>query len=105
MTYVDVQYISVARKNEVEHHEHAMDKLREQIAWLTKCVAWELDQHHSRLKELQQAEDTLAMSDTPIVTPEIQIIEEPAPPVRRKRTKAKKKVERSVEEPIAELVG
>ncbi len=105
MTYVDVQYINVARKNEVDHHEHAMDKLREQIAWLTKNVAWELDQHHSRLKELQQAEDTLAMSDKPIVTPEIQIVQESAPPVRRKRTKAKKKVERPVEKPIAELVG
>ena len=105
MTYVDVQYISVARKNEVEHHEHAMDQLREKIAWLTKCVAWELDQHHSRLKELQQAEDTIAMPDKPIVTQEIQIVQEPVPPVRRKRTKAKKKVERSVEEAVAELVG
>ncbi len=105
MTYVDVQYISVARKNEVAHHEHAMDKLREQIAWLTKCVAWELDQHHSRLKELQQAEDTLAMSDTLIAAPEIEIVPEAAPPVRRRRTKAKKKVQRPVEEPIAELVG
>ena len=105
MTYVDVQYISVARKNEMQHHEHAMDILREKIAWLTKCVAWELEQHHSRLKELQQAENTLAMSDSPIPDPEIQVGIESAPPARRRRTKQKKKVNLSIEEPIAQLVG
>ncbi len=110
MTYVDVQYISVARKNEVEHHEHAMDQLREKIAWLTKCVAWELEQHHSRLKELQQAEDTLAMSDAPMPAQEIQETIEPVSPAPRKRTKAKKSVNRSkshrsIEELIPELVG
>ncbi len=105
MPYVDIQYISVARKNEVEHHQHAMDQLREKIAWLTKCVAWELDQHHSRLKELQQAEDTLAMPDAPMPVQEIQATVESASPAPKRRTKAKKKVNRTIEEPIAELVG
>ena len=110
MTYVDVQYISVARKNEVVHHEHAMDQLREKIARLTRCVAWELEQHHSRLKELQQAEDTLAISDAPMPAQEIQVTTEPASPAPRRRTKAKKSVNRSkshlsIGEHVPELVG
>jgi hypothetical protein len=36
MTYVDDQYISVARKSEVQHHEYTMEQLRAKIAQLTK---------------------------------------------------------------------
>ena len=105
MTYVDAQYISVARKNEVQHHEHTMDKLKSKIAHLTKSVAWELEQHHSRLKELQQAEDTLAMSDSSTATTNTQPTLEPIPSSRRKRTQSKKNVHREIQQPVAQLVG
>ena len=67
------QYISVARKNELQHHEHTMEQLRIKIARLTKSVDWELEQHQSRLKELKQVEDTLFMAALPC-----SIIEQPA---------------------------
>ena len=65
MMYVDANYINMARSLEVDQHEHNMDQLRAKIAQLTKAVTWETEQHDSRLKELQQAEDTLTMSDSP----------------------------------------
>ena len=67
--YVDAPYIEMARNLEVDHHEHIMEQLRIKIAHLTKAVTWEMKQHDSRLKELKQAEDTLAMSDS--LTPEM----------------------------------
>lgn len=67
--YVDDPYIEMARNLEVDHHEHIMEQLRIKIAHLTKAVTWEMKQHDSRLKELKQAEDTLAMSDS--LTPSI----------------------------------
>lgn len=105
MTYVNVQYISVARKNEVQHHEHTMEKLRAQIAQLTKSVAWELDQHQSRLKELQQAEDTLAMADSTTPSMSSQPTLEPVPSSQRRGTKSRKYVHRSIKKPVAQLVG
>ena len=105
MTYVDVQYISVARKNEVQHHEHAMEDLRAKIAQLTKTVAWELEQHQSRLKELQQAEDTLAMSDSSKASMTKQPTLEPVPSSKRQWTQSRKYVHRSAQKPVAELVG
>ena len=133
MPYVDVQYISVARKNEMEHHEHTMEKLGAQIAWLTKSVAWELEQHHSRIKELQQVEDSLATDNStrpvrntsrtlepthssqregtqsldilPIPAMNTQTTGKPVPSPRRRRTKTKKTVNRSIQEHVAELVG
>ena len=72
MMYVDANYISMARKLEGQHHKHTMKQLHAEIAHLTKAVTWEMEQHDSRLKELQQAEDTLAMSDSP--TPSIKTL-------------------------------
>ena len=79
MTYADVPYISVARTSEVQHHEHTMEQLQIKIAQLTKAVAWELEQHQSRLKELQQAEDTLAMTNSPTPSMSSQPTLEPIP--------------------------
>ena len=105
MTYADVRYISVARKSEAQHHEHTMEHLRAKIAQLTKSVAWELEQHQSRLKELQQAEDTLAMADSPTPTMSSQPTLEPIPSSQRRWTKSRKYVHRSIQKPVAQLVG
>lgn len=105
MTYADVRYISVARKSEVQHHEHTMEQLRAKIAQLTKSVAWELEQHQSRLKELQQAEDTLAMNDSPAPSMSSQPTLEPVPSAQRRWTKSRKYVKRSIQKPVAQLVG
>jgi len=105
MTYVDVQYISVARNNELQHHERTMKELRAKIAQLTKAVAWELAQHQSRLKELQQAEDTLAMSDSSKPSMTKQPTLEPVPSSKRRWTQSRKYVHRSIQNPVAQLVG
>ena len=105
MTYVDVQYISVARKNEVQHHERAMEDLRAKIAQLTKAVAWETEQHQSRLKELQQAEDTLVISDSAQQLMTKPPTLEPVPSAKRRWTQSRKYVHRSAQKPVAELVG
>ena len=105
MTYVDDQYISVARKSEVQHHEYTMEQLRAKIAQLTKSVAWELEQHHSRLKELQQVEDTLSMDHSPIPTMNIQPTLEPVPALQRRGIKTRKNVYRSTPKPVTQLVG
>ena len=130
MTYVDGQYISIARKNEMEHHEHTMDKLRAQVAQLNKAVAWESEQHQARLNELQQVEDTLSVDKRPIpnavpavetipsqlestlsitqaLSPdmETELTVEPAKPVKRRKTKARKNVHLSTQESVPELVG
>ena len=105
MTYADVRYITVARKNEVQHHEHTMEQLRAKIAQLTKSVTWELEQHQSRLKELQQAEDTLAMNDSPAPSMSSQPTLEPIPSAQRRWTKSRKYVHRSIQKPVAQLVG
>lgn len=105
MTYADVRYISVARKNEIRHHEYTMEQLRTKIAQLTKSVDWELEQHQSRLKELQQAEDTLAMTDSPTPSMGSKPTLEPIPSSQRRWTKSRKYVHRSIQKPIAQLVG
>lgn len=105
MTYADAHYISVARNSEVKHHEHTMDQLHAKIAQLTKAVAWELEQHHSRLKELQQAEDTLAMTTTSQPSVSQQPTLEPTPSSHRRWTQSRKYVHRSSQKPVAELVG
>ena len=105
MTYADVRYITVARKNEVQHHEHTMEQLRGKIAQLTRSVAWELEQHQSRLKELQQAENTLAMADSPTPTMSSQPTLEPIPSSQRRWTKSRKYVHRSIQKPVPQLVG
>ncbi len=59
MTYADKRYITIARKNELYHHDREMDQLRLKIEQLSRCVAWELKQHQDRIKELQALEDAL----------------------------------------------
>jgi len=63
MTYADKRYISVARKNELYHHDREMDQLRIKIEQLSRLVAWELKQHQDRIQELQTLEDTLNTGD------------------------------------------
>ena len=105
MTYVDNQYINVARKNEMQHHKHTMDKLQAKISQLTKSVAWELKQHQSRIKELQQVEATLSVDRSPIPTMNTQQTLEPVPSSKRRGTKTRKNVYRSIQKPVAQLVG
>jgi hypothetical protein len=105
MTYADAKYISVARNSEVKHHVRTMDQLHAKITQLTKAVTWELEQHHSRLKELQQAEDTLAMADSPQPSISKQPTLEPTPSSHRRWTQSRKYVHRSSQKPVAELVG
>jgi len=105
MTYADVRYISVARKSEMLHHEHTMEQLRIKIAQLTKGVAWELEQHQSRLEELQQAEDTLAMTNSPSPSKSSKPTLEPIPSSQRRWTKSRKNVHRSTKKPVKQLVG
>ncbi len=105
MTYADVQYISVARTSEARHHEHTMEQLRTKIAQLTKSVAWELEQHQSRLKELQQAEDTLAMTNSPSPSMSSKPTLEPIPSSQRPWTKSRKYIHRSIQKPVAQLAG
>jgi hypothetical protein len=105
MMYVDSQYVSVARKSELLQHEHAMDQLRRQVAHLSKAVAWELEQHQTRLKELQRVEETLAAKGQLALTPTAQPTLEPVSSSIRKWTKFRKHTHRSYQNPVAELVG
>jgi len=82
-----------------------MEQLRTKIAQLTKGVAWELEQHQSRLKELQQAEDTLAMTDSPTPSTSSKPTLEPIPSAQRRWTQSRKYVHRSIPKPVAQLVG
>jgi hypothetical protein len=105
MMYVDSRYISVARKSELLQHEHSMNQLRRQVAQLSKAVAWELEQHQTRLKELQRVEDTLTGRSHPAHAPATQPTLETASSFPRKWTKFRKHTHRSFHEPAAELVG
>ena len=58
MTYVDGRYINCAWESEMRHHERTIAQLRIKLEKLIKELSWELDQHHSRLKELQRLDDT-----------------------------------------------
>ncbi len=103
MMYVDSRYIDMARKSELLQHEHAMNQLRRQVAQLSKAVAWELEQHHSHLKELQKVEETLTGKSQP--THSTQPTLEPTPFTTGKWTKQRKHNHRSLRKPAAELVG
>jgi hypothetical protein len=105
MTYVNVQYISVARANEARHHERTMHQLRTKIAQLTKAVTWELEQHDSRIKELQQAENTLPIVASPTPSVSTQPTLAPIPSSLRQWTQTRKFVHRSEQKPVAQLVG
>ncbi|RMH36951.1 MAG: hypothetical protein D6690_04710 [Nitrospirae bacterium] len=54
MTYVDSRYIKCAWESEMRHHERAIAQLRLKLEKLVKELSWELEQHHSRLKELHR---------------------------------------------------
>lgn len=105
MMYVDSRYISVARKSELLQHERTMNQLRRQVAQLSKAVAWELEQHQTRLKELQRVEATLAGASQPAPTPSTQPTLEPVPSSTRKWTKFRKYTHRSLQKSVTELVG
>jgi hypothetical protein len=105
MMYVDSRYISVARKSELLQHERTMNQLRRQVAQLSKAVAWELEQHQTRLKELQRVEATLAGAGQPAPTPSTQPTLEPVPSSTRKWTKFRKHTHRALQKSGAELVG
>lgn len=103
--YVDSRYISVARKSELLQHERTMNQLRRQVAQLSKAVAWELEQHRTRLKELQSVEESLATEGQPITSPARKPTLEPVPSSTRKWTKYRKHTHRSYQASVAELVG
>lgn len=88
--YVDAHYISTARNLEAHNHEYIMDQLRAKIAQLTKAVTWEMEQHDSRLKELQQAEDTLTMADAPTPSISTPRTGKPTPSSRHQWTHSRK---------------
>jgi len=105
MMYVDNRYVSVARKSELLQHERTMNQLRRQVAQLSKAVAWELEQHQARLKELQRVEDTFGEESQPALAPTSKPTLEPVPSSTRKWTKFRKHTHRSLQKPVAELVG
>ena len=105
MMYVDNRYVSVARKTELLQHERTMNQLRRQAAQLSKAVAWELEQHQARLKELQRVEETLGGESQPALAPTTQPTLEPVPSSTRKWTKFRKHTHRAFQKPVAELVG
>lgn len=59
MTFVDGNYITMARKSEIMHHERKVLDLNRQIRHLKKALAREKNQHHARLSELQRVEEHL----------------------------------------------
>ena len=79
MTYADSRYIHVARKTELVHHEHAMEQLRLKVEQLSKAVSWELQQHQTRLQELQRAEETLSVPYRPHDSKNMQSTLQPTP--------------------------
>ena len=105
MMYVNKQYVSVARKSELLQHERTMNSLRRQVAQLSKAVAWELEQHHTRLKELQRMEETFEGEGQSAPSPATQPTLEPVPSSTRKWTKFRKHTHRAHQKPVAELVG
>ncbi len=52
MVFVDETYISIARKTEATFHAKKVEQLERSIKELTNALAWEHQQHRSRLQEL-----------------------------------------------------
>jgi hypothetical protein len=105
MMYVNDRYISVARKSELLQHERTMDQLQRQVTQLSKAVAWEVEQHQTRLKELQRIEDSLLEEKKLATFPAAQPTMQPVPSSTRKWTKFRKHTPRSYSKPAAKLVG
>ncbi len=54
--YLDKEYIVRAREAEVKHHLHSIGQLQKKMEKLASELAWELEQHHSKIHELYQLE-------------------------------------------------
>ena len=54
--YLDKEYIIRAREAEVKHHLHSINELQKKMERLASELAWELEQHHSKIHELYQLE-------------------------------------------------
>jgi len=111
MTYADHQYIHVARKNELHHHDYEMSLLKLQLVRLTKSVEWEIKQHQSRIQELQQLENALSVkksankSKAHSTLQPLTNIENKAES-QKEKSSSKRKIKRQMtQEPSAELVG
>ena len=59
MTYIGKRYIGTAWDSEMRHHERTVGQLRIKMEKLAKELSWELQQHHTRLQELQLLETPL----------------------------------------------
>jgi hypothetical protein len=64
MTYIQKSYLEKAWETEMRHHERTISQLRFKIERLTKEISWELEQHHSRLQELDLLESPLSKETT-----------------------------------------
>ncbi len=54
--YLDKEYITRAREAEVKQHLHSIGNLQKKMEKLAGELAWELEQHHSKIHELYQLE-------------------------------------------------
>ena len=54
--YLDKEYITRARAAEVKQHLHSIGNLQRKMEKLASELAWELEQHHSKIHELYQLE-------------------------------------------------
>ena len=79
MLFVDQTYVSVARKSEIMHHERTVSQLERKIQQFTKALAWEQQQHHSRLLELERIE--ISINPAPKEIKEAPIIHHTMKPV------------------------
>lgn len=54
--YLDKEYITRARQAEVKQHLNSIGQLQRKMEKLSQELAWELEQHHSKIHELYQLE-------------------------------------------------
>ncbi|GJL63418.1 MAG: hypothetical protein NPIRA04_20720 [Nitrospirales bacterium] len=67
--YLDKDYIVRAREAEVKHHLHSIGQLQKKMEKLANELAWELEQHHSKIHELYQLEIPLQTNDKTTTQP------------------------------------
>lgn len=60
MMLINKRYIGAAWETEMRHHARTVAQLRIKMEKLAKDLSWELQQHHSRLQELQLLETPLS---------------------------------------------
>lgn len=60
MMYINKRYIGTAWESEMRHHQRTIGQLRIKIEKLAKELAWELEQHHTRLLELESLDSPLS---------------------------------------------